>query len=148
MTTRTCTYTGKEAKGKDSVLPKSRLNTENHNWNNSTPVNTDYQALKGDRLPTELEMLANETFHLLELARLRVVFFENKLAEIQAEINKDYKEPIKKPVAKTEKVKIKEKQIETAVVEKTVVESLTKKMDEILKPKKNIWDDDEDSDDQ
>ena len=54
-------------------------------------------------------MQANEFFHLLELARLRVVYFEQKLAEIQAEILKTYKEPVKNKITVAEKKK--EKQI-------------------------------------
>ena len=87
--TRKCTYTGKEAVKKDKVLPKNLVSdSEIHNWANSSPVSEEYKNKKLGNMPTELEMQANEFFYMLELARLRVNYYEKKLESVQKLINK------------------------------------------------------------
>lgn len=138
---RKCAYTNKEAKAKDSVIPRDLLGEEVHNWAASLPSNADYLQTKQNRLPTELEMQANEIFHLLELTKLRVIYYEQKLKSIQDEILKDYKEPKKPPVPKKEKKK--QEEIEKAIIEKEVVESTTEEVDKFFESKRKIWDDED-----
>lgn len=86
-------------------------------------------------------MQANEIFHLLELTKLRVIYYEQKLKSIQDEILKDYKEPKKPPVPKKEKKK--QEEIEKAIIEKEVVESTTEEVDKFFESKRKIWDDED-----
>lgn len=138
MSIRKCIYTNKEAKSKDHVLPKSILDEEIHNWCNQAPSNTNYLQQKLNNIPSELEMQANELFHLLELAKLRVKFFEEKLSLVQQEINKDYKEPIKNEIShRAQKI---EKQKEQIIVEKAIVEDVDKKINEFFNTSKSLWD--------
>lgn len=127
---RKCIYTGGEAKSKDSIIPRD-FGTDLHNWTSKAPVNTSYLELKQNRLPTELEMQANEFFHLLELAKLRVEYYELKLKEVQDQINKDI-EIINVPV----KNKKKDKQINKMIVEKEIKENLHKEIEESFQEKK------------
>jgi len=139
MDVRKCIYTGKNAESKDNVIPKKILEKEIHNWANKAPVNTEYKNDKQDRLPTELEMEANEIFHRLELAKLRVSYYEAKLLEIQGNIS-DLTKPISK---KPKKIKIskKDKQIETAIIQKEVIEISDSIAEEVLnKRKDSLWD--------
>jgi len=133
--TRKCVFTGKVAKSKGRTIPimVSTLD-ELHNWANNVPINTEYLELKGNRMPTELEMEASETFHLLELLRLRVKFYENKLAEIQSKINE--LNPIPEP-NKVSNTQI--KKIENEVHSQDIVEDVTQKIKETLNKKKNLW---------
>jgi hypothetical protein len=137
MTIRKCIYTNKEAKSKDSVIPRHVLGEEIQNWASYAPSNIDYSTQKSDKLPSELEMQANEFFHLLELARLRVVYYEQKLAETQAEILKTYKEPIKNKITVADKKK--EKQIKQMVVEKEITEEVNKDIENFLEQKRKLW---------
>lgn len=141
MTIRKCIYTNKEAKSKDSTIPKHLLGEEIHNWAIQVPANTDYLTQKKDRIPTELEMQANEIFHLLELSRARVVFYEAKLASIQEQILKDYKELPKSEKPKSEKIK--EKQIEQALAEKVIQDNIPSLDEVIKKRKRNLFEDEE-----
>lgn len=138
---RKCVYTDKEAKAKDSIIPRDLLGDEIHNWAASLPSNPDYLQTKQNRLPTELEMQANEIFHLLELTKLRVIYYEQKLKLIQDEILKTYKEPKKSPVPKADKKK--QEQIEKAIIEKEVVESTNENITEFFESKRKIWDDED-----
>jgi hypothetical protein len=138
---RKCVYTDKEAKSKDSIIPRELLGEEIHNWSASLPSNSDYIQTKQNRLPTELEMQANEIFHLLELTKLRVTYYEHKLKSIQGEILKDYKEPKKSPVPKIEKKK--QEEIKKAIIEKEVVESTGENIDSFFESKRKIWDDED-----
>jgi uncharacterized short protein YbdD (DUF466 family) len=137
MTVRKCIYTDKEARSKDSVLPKEILGEEIHNWTVQVPCNTNYLEHKQNKLPTELEMQANEFFHLLELTKLRVVYYEKKLAEIQGKILYTYKEPIKNKITVAEKNK--ERQIEQMIIEKELIEESNKDIEAILAEKRKLW---------
>ena len=138
---RKCAYTNKEARDKDSVIPRDLLGDEIHNWAASLPSNHEYLQTKQNRLPTELEMQANEIFHRLELTKLRVIYYEQKLKSVQDEILKTYKEPKKPSVPKTEKKK--QEQIEKAIIEKEVVESTNENIAEFFESKRKIWDDED-----
>jgi hypothetical protein len=121
---RKCAYTGKDAESKDSVIPKKKLEQEIHNWTKEVPVCNEYKNEKTDRMPTDLEMDIQETFYLLELARMRVLYLENKLEKLQS----GYKGKPKseKP---TKSMKKKESQIKKA-----------HHVDEVLDKRKNMWD--------
>lgn len=140
MTVRKCIYTGKDSDAKDQVLPDNPFN-----WTNKVPTTKEYKEKKG-KLPTELEMQANETFHLLELARNRVLFYEAKLAEIQKELKKDdisteKEEKIQeKPQKNIQKTSRKDMEIEKAIKEKEIMEDSEKAIEEVLKKKSNLWD--------
>ena len=124
MGPRKCIYTGKEAGSKDNVLPKEGDTI--HNWANKAPVNAEYKQEKQDRTPTELEMEANRIFHLLELARLDVAFYEAKLKEIQAKITEN-----------------KQEEIEKAYHIKDLVEDFEEKVEKKFETeKRKFWDDD------
>jgi len=81
---RKCIFTGRESDCKTRVLPAQFLSPEDEifNWANKVPTCKEYDSVKSNRLPDDLEMLANEYFHYLELARLRVRYYEEKIAEI------------------------------------------------------------------
>jgi len=140
LTVRKCIYTGKDSDAKDQVLPDNPFN-----WTNKVPTTKEYKEKKG-KLPTELEMQANETFHLLELARNRVLFYEAKLAEIQKELKKDdisteKEEKIQeKPQKNIQKTSRKDMEIEKAIKEKEIMEDSEKAIEEVLKKKSNLWD--------
>ena len=123
MNLRRCMYTNKEATSKDTVIPKD-CGDSLHNWANRGPVNFDYKEIKQSRLPTELEMNAHRTFHLLELARLEVTYLEARLKEIQEQITG-----------------IKQDEIDKAYHIKDLVEGFEEKIEETTKtPLKNkIW---------
>ncbi len=126
---RKCIYTNKEAKSKDRVIPKSKIGDELHNWCNFVPVSSGYKDIKKDNMPDELEMQANELFKMLEMAKLRVVYFEEKLKEVQEKL---------KPRVKTEEKEEekKERQIKQAFHEKAVVEVHEESIAEILNKRK------------
>jgi hypothetical protein len=87
MDIRKCIFTDQESRCKTRLLPNEIADEELYNWCNTAPVSKEYQELvKLQKLPTDLEVDANEVFHLLELARLRVKFYEKKLLQIQAKI--------------------------------------------------------------
>lgn len=116
------------ANTRDVVIPRDRHPSVLHNWANRAPANSEYLKNKQNRLPTELEMEANRIFHLLELARLDVVFFEEKLKEIQQEMNK-----------------VKEQQIDQSYHIKDLAEGLESKAEQIIKKvekksNKKVWD--------
>ena len=136
---RKCVYTDKEAKAKDTVLPRSVLGEEAQNWAAKVPCNVEFLSQKSERLPTEIEMQAQELFHLLEMARLRVAYYEAKLAEMQVVIRQKYVEPVKKGVGKAEKKK--EIEIKKAEVEKLIAIDLTEKTEKFFEKKKQLWDD-------
>jgi len=139
MTIRKCIYTNKDARSKDSIIPKETLGEEIYNWTSQVPCNSDYLAQKQSKQPTELEMQANEIFHLLELAKLRVVFYEQKLLAIQDKIRLTYKEVVKNTPTVAEKTK--DKQIKQMIIEKELVEEANKDIDQILTNKRKLWED-------
>lgn len=88
---RKCIYTNNEANTRDLVVPNIL-----HNWDNRAPASADYLNTKHHRLPSELEMEANRIFHLLELARLDVIYFEKKLSAVQEALKDNRDEEIEK----------------------------------------------------
>ena len=140
MTIRKCIYTGKDSDAKDRLLPDNPFN-----WTNTAPTTKEYKEKKGE-FPTELEMQANEIFHLLELARNRVLFYEAKLAEIQKELKKydigtEKEEKIQeKPQKNTQKTSRKDMEIKKAIEEKEILEESEKAIEEVLKKKTSLWD--------
>ena len=135
MTRRKCVYTGQDSNDKDSVIPRHLIKDE-HNWSVYVPTTSDYKQQKIDRQPTELEMQAVETFHLLEMAKLKVEFYEAQLANIQNQISKTYKpKPIEKPKNEGKNAdKKKQKQIEIAEKEKNI-QNLELNLHEIINKK-------------
>jgi hypothetical protein len=135
MTKRKCVYTGQDSNDKDSVIPRHFIKDE-HNWSVYVPTTSDYKQQKIDRQPTDLEMQAVETFHLLEMARLKVEFYETQLANIQSQINKTYKpKPIQKPKNEGKNAdKKKQKQIKIAEKEKDI-QGLENRFQEIIHQK-------------
>ena len=87
-------------------------------------------------------MQANEIFHLLELSKLRVKFYEEKLKSIQNKILLRYKaKPVENREISKKAEKRKEKEIEAAMVEKVVKEVMVEKVDDFFDKKKKLWDD-------
>ena len=125
MSGRKCVYTGKDANCKDKVIPHDGGDID-HNWANTVPCNSAYKNNKGNRLPTDKEMEINETFKLLELARMKVDFFEKKLKKLQ-------EENVTLKVKKSAKQKRKDKEIKTAYKEKEIKEV---DLDKIVEKKK------------
>lgn len=140
---RKCIYTGEKATAKDSVLPREVIGEENiHNWDNKSPISEDYKNFKRDDFPTDLEMEANKTFHLLELAKLDVIFYENKLKKIQENINLEFKQTKEKMIDRKEKNKVnkKEREIKKAHMEKDINEAQDKAWEEQLnKRMSKLW---------
>ena len=84
---RKCVFTGTKTTVKKRVVGKKFLSEDEiSNWCNYAPSNEIYRNFREDKMPDELEMQANETFCQLELARLRVAFFEAKLEKIRNQI--------------------------------------------------------------
>ena len=99
-------------------MPRPFLNDDElHNWCNEAPISAEYKEIKKENLPTELEMQLHETFKLLELARLRVKYYEAQLKELQDSNNKTIKKVPKKNKKPVSAIR-KEKQIETAITKK------------------------------
>jgi hypothetical protein len=120
---RKCIYTDKPAKLKDLVIPKPLLlEDEVHNWANKVPMSDLYKKVDS-RLPTELELEAHKYFYLLELSRLHVLYYENKLKEIQDKINKKKTKRRQNKREKQEKIMYKELEIQ----------QMQEKIDNILK---------------
>lgn len=117
---RKCIYTNKTANTRDSVIPKNRGEAR-HNWSNQVPVNSEYLKTKQNRLPSDLEMEAARLFYLTELAKLEVIYLEERLKEVQEAITG-----------------VKQDQIEKAHHMVDLTESLEEQIEEAL-PKK-IWD--------
>lgn len=132
---RNCAYTGKDSLCKDNIIPRDLIEEEVHNWTNGLPSSIEYKESKGSEFPTDLEMDIHETFYLIEITRVRLKYLEQKLKRLQ-EQNMERK-PIKKTGAKqAKKEKIKQRQIETAIVEKEIVEDNEDKIQEYLNSKK------------
>lgn len=132
---RNCAYTGKDSLCKDNVIPRDLIEEEIHNWTNGLPSSIGYKESKASEFPTDLEMDIHETFYLIEITRIRLKYLEQKLKRLQ-EQNTERK-PIKKTGARqAKKEKIKQKQIETAIVEKEIVEDNSSKIEEYLNSKK------------
>lgn len=150
MTKRKCVYTGQDSNEKDSVIPRHLIKDE-HNWSVHVPTTTDYKQQKINRYPTELEIQAAETFYMLEISRLKVEFYENKLAQIQEEINKNYTyNRIEKPKnegkkaekRKSKEIQIAEKQKEIQILEKDLDKILQDKIEQGYEAvKENLWED-------
>lgn len=136
MDIRKCIYTNEPSTAKDSILPKKIAGQEVHNWSNHVPCSQEYKDFKKDRAPTELEMQAHEAFHNLEMAKIRVKYYENLLSEIQAKIlkNKDFIEFKNRP--RTDK---KEEQIQKAIREHSLLQETEDKVNELIEQKKKLW---------
>jgi hypothetical protein len=135
---RKCVYTGRDSKGRDSVLSKVNEDVA-HNWANSVPCDVEYGQLKQGRLPSELEMEANRVFKLLELAKLDVSYYEQILANIQVELNEKFeKDMAKKEAKKAEKNTIskKDRELEQAVIVKQVNEVIQEQAKDLIEKRK------------
>jgi hypothetical protein len=132
---RNCAYTGKDSMCTDKVLPAEIAEQEIHNWTNKLPCSLEYKESKTDDFPTDMEAEIQETFYLLEIARWKVKFLEEKLKKLQSENNK--RKPIKKTgVAKKNKEIKKQKEIEVAQTVKEIVSDNEDKIEEFLNQKK------------
>lgn len=137
MSIRKCIYTGKDAESKDNVLPKKFIGDEIHNWANQAPCSAEYKNIKQDRLPSELELQANELFRLLELAKIRVKHYELKIEEIQQELGQNTQKTEEKEPKKNKLTK-KLKEEKTMIHEKKIIEEVD--FDKIIdERKKDIW---------
>jgi len=135
MSERKCIYTNKSSKAKDSVIPKKSLKNEIYNWCNDAPCSLEYKDFKGDRMPTEDEILANELFKILELTKIRVRYYEEKLTEVQKRLIASMPE---KPKKEGKKIK---KEIEQAIHDVEVVQKIELDLNKELKDRKNskMW---------
>jgi len=115
--TRKCIFTGKKATRKKLLIPKKIAIDEIHNWTNDTPCSEEFLLFSEGKIPSELEMEANETFRLLELHKLRVRFYEIKLEEIQEKINKIVPKTIKNIETRQ-----KDNQIQKSIEEKFILD--------------------------
>ena len=110
MDIRKCVYTGLQAKCKDTLIPKSILGNEIHNWVSEIPCNTFYKELKKDKNPNELELMAFEYFYMLEIAKVKVKYYENKLKEVQDKIG--FRQPSENEIVKKHEVKVEKEERE------------------------------------
>lgn len=135
MSKRKCAYTGKESECEDKVIPPSLSGGEVHNWTNRLPSSRDYKDSKAGNFPTDIEAEIQETFYLLEIARWKAKFLEDKLDKLQQENNS--RQPVKKTgVAKKNKEKEKKQQIEASQVIHEIVKDNQDKIDSLLAQKK------------
>jgi len=133
MTIRRCIYTNREAKAKDQVLSKSVFPELLHNWCNSAPVSEEYKTKKQGSI-SELEMMANEYFHLLELHEMRVEYYKQRLSEIQSILSKELTdiEEAKAKELNEEEERKKEQEIKAMVKLKEASDSLNDNLAELL----------------
>ena len=137
---RTCIYTDEPSKCKDCVIPRKFLDEDDYlNWANTAPSNQDYKNLKEDRMPTELELEANEVFYKLELYRLRVKFYGHKLAEIQAKLKTQHIITIDKKETDKKEKKHKKKEVEQSYEEKAKIECVEEIIEQKLKERSEFW---------
>lgn len=78
-----CVYTNRNAMKKDIIVPADKLGDEVHNWAKGVPACERYVNMKGNKMPTETEMQIHETFYKLEIYKLKIIYYENKLKELQ-----------------------------------------------------------------
>lgn len=134
MGRRKCIFTGLPANSKHKVIPKSCSEDVLHNWANNVPCSTEYELVKKDRMPDDLEIEAMEFFQQLELAKLRVEYYKDKLQKIQDILKTRLRE---KPDMSSKK----RKEIETAIKVKDVLEELDEHVESTLESeaKKGMW---------
>jgi len=82
MAKRKCIYTGLYSNCKEKIIPSPYVGNEKHNWAINLPVNEEYRHLKDNRMPTDLEIEAHENFYLLELAKIKALYFNKKLENL------------------------------------------------------------------
>jgi hypothetical protein len=144
MSIRKCIYTNRPAKGKDRIIPKRYLTDqdEKHNWTNYAPISWNYRNFKKDRLPTELEFEANELFHFLELAQLKLKFYRlisKNSKDIQYAIdNTEYYQGELVRIQQQLNQPVQDKEIETAQHEYQILEESDKDIKKELKKRKKI----------
>jgi len=134
-----CVYTGRQSRVADYTVNKKEIP---HNWANKVPCNVEYRELKNGRPPTELELEANETFYLLELAKIRVKHYELKLKDIQDKINEGLGIKIEKHIEKKiqKQADVKMKEMDKAVEMKEAIEIAETSVNKIIEErKKKIW---------
>lgn len=136
MDIRKCVYTGLTAKCKDSLIPKNILGNEIHNWTSEVPCNIFYKEIKKEREPNELELMALEYFYLLEVAKIKVKYYEGKLREVQEKIG--FKEPTPEDLFKKNENKV-DRQIREAKVLNSNMEDANQAIDQFFKNKKDIF---------
>jgi glutamyl/glutaminyl-tRNA synthetase len=134
MTKRTCVFTGLESNDKDSVIPR-HLSKDPHNWTSTVPTTTSYKEQRKDRLPTELEIQAADAFYQIETLKTKLEFYENRLAQIQDEINSTFVPfPVEKPKNEGKRAaKKKDKEIEIAEKQKDIQNMESKFIEEMRK---------------
>jgi hypothetical protein len=98
---RKCAFTNKSATKKSCVMPKGYLR-DPHNWANKVPCNEEFDKMRKKRIPTELEMQAMEYFHMLEMAKIRVEYFERKLEQIQNKIIEECGEELEQNIKESD----------------------------------------------
>lgn len=131
-------YTGNKAERKDAVIPKKFIQgtDEVHNWANNIPISVEYQIVKQNRLPNELELKAQELFFKIESIKLRLFCYEEELRQVQEKI----KETMPKvEIPKPNPSKKLEKEFKMASHERKVVQPAEEKLDLVLEKRKKIW---------
>jgi hypothetical protein len=133
MSKRKCVFTGLPAILKNSVIPNKVSEDVLHNWANGVPCSEEYSKIKKDRMPDEWELQAVECFQALELSKLKVEFYQNKLNKIQEILKERIPETPKMPNRKR-------KDIEKAFKLKEVLEESEEMIVKILEEKtKGFW---------
>ena len=134
MTKRACIFTGKESNDKDSVIPR-HLSKDPHNWTSQVPTTTEYKEQRKDRQPTDLEIQAADAFYQIESLKIKLEFYEDRLVQIQDEINSTFVPiPVEKPKNEGKRAaKKKDKEIEIAEKQKDIQNMESKFIEEMRK---------------
>ncbi|HLD91672.1 MAG TPA: hypothetical protein VI911_11795 [Patescibacteria group bacterium] len=134
MGKRNCIFTGENSHYKTKVIGRDYISDQDelHNWTNGVPVSEEYEKYKSG-FPTDLEMDASECFHMLELSRLRVKYYEIKLRKIQQKLKIEMKHKKAIIVKKyTEKHKIEDKQKKVEQNPEQYIEDVLSESDKLI----------------
>ena len=126
-TRRKCVFTGKE--GND----KLEIGKDSHNWAKGVPCNRDYRDLRKGEVLSEDEMDAVSLFYLIESHQLRLDNLKLELEKIQKKILK------KMPFLEKEKFN-KNKEIESAFLQKEILDEGKDQIEKVLNQKLKLWD--------
>lgn len=122
-----CPFTGEEALSKEFIIPKNLFSEELvHNWTKDVPISKDYK--KSSKLPSETELEAHRLFYMLEIAKIHVMYYEERLKEVREKLNKPSKKQ-KERKKKEEKIMVKEYEIQ----------KMSSKLDDVLNKKAKFW---------
>lgn len=126
-TKRKCIFTGRDA------TEKLTIGKDDHNWAKSVPCDKHYKELRKGEVLSEDEMDLIALFYLIESHQLRLDNLKLEMEKIQKKLL------IKMPFLEKEKT-IKTREIETAFVEKEIIDEGRDAIEKVLNKKLKLWD--------